>query len=1499
MNYNEANHYEANHYKHKKYRLINTYDTSSDVLDIKTYITHRCFKLDNHKIDDEFYLYESGRGDYDTDKIFFQYSVLNLYKVGETYTFDITDERDNLMFLSNHKDIRLAAPISFKESSDQVKIDLEVEELDLDLNRIRFKNTSRQKEVPEEVDYSVFDEKVDYKFEIEKSFFNKYNNLNMIVSYKNESYFINIPSHFSTVEFKSPVLAHIASSKDGTEKYIRLSRKYISDTLYNIGEKYTFTIVSQIQDFENGLSYWTVKDSYGNSNRYYPEGDLTFDSELAKLGEGDEIELVVRSITDKGHVKLISEVKDWDEGSYLVEEVFEAIGFSDQEDEYFFKYVDVIGDNDDDDDDESIENSYLDQYNEGNNLWVFSYLSFLDSEIYNELDKGSYDTAKTLIQIYLNIERWILEGSDYLTNFSSFKVSNIIEMAEGKILKLEATLTAINIFLDGEDSEFIEELNKTLNRTPYLSRDKREVLKQFLSISQYFIGDSDFKKLSDTIFLLIERNLISDEDRLDYIYSISSFIYRIRQRLTELMTDDEVVQERSKELELLISFNYLLVYLQVFNKNHGKAMIASVNLLRNLSLYYDKVEFLDLAVKLILHSGYIEPNVFKHKNIFDLDSSHLDDISIFNYEDEYEYRNAGEILNLAGDFIVIPKNLYTKKRNSHLKTLAKLGDFDLFIKSYYDLDLIDGNEKLNIVLENVIQTVKHDSTSSESEINTIQFQELEISLEKTYSGIVKSIPSKAFYCYITCIIDGVQKDTLLHMNNFHKNKIGGYIEDFIEVGDEVNFRITAVEGDRITTSPSFLINDHAEFVLNKNEEHFGKVLEVHKEYSRLLTNEGLVVTIFDTSFNVDDILKLKLTEYKEDNHTFISHDYKISDKVIAEDKRELVRKYLMSLGVLIPIEKQDNLKNRLHSKSTTTISTKKNNQDLRYRSVTLIHCLEQRLKYVSEPKELALNYLFIISIAGVVKHHKSYEYSNKLNNLTEIIGFEYSNDIELLDTVLLEEFVDKNNLIKLKEENSTIELLKYMGADLIDLPVNINPSSPQYKLKKLIEAVNLLKSYEIEGKFAEMLRGIVVHELYSTTLKINRENIKGLDSVLTDDLGIEVEKPKRVITNLGAESKYKEFKSSLFHSASREQQIDVVLRTICGFLNAYDGKGSLFIGVDDSGEIIGLKEDLRFNENINTLDKYLNHLQSKIAKAFPKEINALLDYKFSKSNNLNYLEIIISSHNKPISYKDEFYQRQGVQTRILKGEDITDFILRKSNNITTVSKPLMTQEDISPGLENRENDESRDKSINKSMKSLGKQEEIDFYEDLKQEGEFQFTDYNVSDDNLLGYLYIYHDNTYAISATKKEQYRFEVPITEKYRFGHLLFCYDNACVNKVDVRSIINKSFNMLYMNAVSNQGKLMRIIKSLPSEQIGIETKRFNKNYVKLYDIDKISEHRIIGLKGNCIVQEDFDEVVGYYHDESLPEKLDVFKRESRQGFGGETSRYLEEYKLLLDTFK
>ena len=1509
MNNNEKS--KKKHSKHRKYQLLEHFDTYSQVLDIVDDVTYICFKLDKHEVGDEFYLYEQARErrDFGREKIIFNYSILNDYKENDIYTFDIEEEKDGLLLVSNHCHLTHAVPAYFKKTPSQRVIDLEVENLDLDTNRLQFK---RKPEFKLEITYSLddFEKGVDYEFEIKKYFFNKKRNLVLIVANNNKNYYLNPPPHLSQVSFKSPVIANVVDGENGTEQHLRLSRRYLFESLYIVGQKYDFKIVNQIENCKSGISYWTVAGEHENRIRYFPEADLTFNDEIAKLREGDTIELTVLSISDKGNVKLISDIKNFQDNNYLVEDVFEAIGYANQEDRYFFKYANVLGVNDEEMQDADC--SFIEQYNQGNNLWVFSYLSFLDDEVNNDLEAGEFEKAKRLIDIYINIEKWILEGSDYLTNFSQFKIDGIIQKAEQKIVTLKASLAAIDLFLNGKDQEFINKLNVSLTRTPYLNNEKKEVFKQFLNISQYFRDEVEFVELSNTIFLLLERNLILEDDRWIFINSINAIIYRIKGKINELLLED-VEHEKTKELKQLITYSYLLLYFYIMEGGNFQACLTSINLLRNLSLYHNKQDYLDLAIELIIHNGYIKPSIIRHKDILGIDFNELKKICVYDDSKMMTLQNAGNILSFDGSVSIVPKNLLLMgNRRCRLKTLAKLGDLDLYVKSHFNLDIIDQNDEKDVVIERVIKTIKHIYINSDYDLNVLSYRDLDISFDEIYSGRVKSIHHKGKYCYLSFEVDGQILDTLLHMNSFNKNRLAGNMNDFLRVGDLVQFKIDKVYDEKITISPISFIYDYADRVVSEDRVLYGQVM-LKPRYSdcKVMTTNGMAVSLVNSNYEVGQVVKLKIADIKENSHWHVAYWHELCDKEITVDSAAVFRDYLIATGMLIPNEKGAIASNSETDwiKRTGYINADDNSRELRVLSSILIHTLEHRLNYIVEPKEIALNYLFIITLSGVMKHPKSFEYSNKLNNLAKIVRLEFAKDMELLKTELDEGYLKEDTYQELDEVNSTMEMLRYMNTDLIELPLNIQPSSPQYKLKKLIEAINLVKTYELGGKVVGVIKNLIVHELYNT-LKVSDNSIKELQSILSDEHEVEqIEKPKRVVTNLGAESKYREFKTTIFHSASDVPQRDVIMRTICGFLNAYEGNGSLYIGVDDSGEIKGLKSDLNYYENVNNLDRYQNYLQQMVVDSFPKEINTLLEYRFHKSNNLNYLEIIVPCHDKPVTYKDEFFQRQGVQTRILKGQDITDFIIRKTSKYAAATPTIAFQPDAEVAMPQRDKGEAMGLDTDKLNEyvALEKPEVYSLHDSANEKGvgltveTLPYT-YSVEQDNLLGYFYILKDDRYIrymLSKTKIKDYEIEVEITEKYKTGYLLFCYDNACVNKVAVRNIITKSFNTIYMNAISNQGKLMKVIQSLPNEEIGIEIKKLNKNFVKLYNIDNISEHKVIGLKGNCIIEGRFSEVVRYYHNEQLTEELDVFRKNSTQGFGEETTKYMEEFELLKEISK
>ena len=181
-----------------------------------------------------------------------------------------------------------------------------------------------------------------------------------------------------------------------------------------------------------------------------------------------------------------------------------------------------------------------------------------------------------------------------------------------------------------------------------------------------------------------------------------------------------------------------------------------------------------------------------------------------------------------------------------------------------------------------------------------------------------------------------------------------------------------------------------------------------------------------------------------------------------------------------------------------------------------------------------------------------------------------------------------------------------------------------------------------------------------------QDEIRSLASTsIIDEIVEEAPNPQIVkteISNLGKEGKYREFKTSaLFFAGSNgldiEKQTFVIMKTICGFLNAEGG--SLFIGVYDSGDIAGLQNDYDNLQGKGNSDKYELYIRKNIVKYFNKDVNFLIELKFNTFDGKEYVELVIPEYNQPIPLGDDFYQRQGNQTRILKGTDLILFMQRR------------------------------------------------------------------------------------------------------------------------------------------------------------------------------------------------------------------------------------------------
>ena len=111
----------------------------------------------------------------------------------------------------------------------------------------------------------------------------------------------------------------------------------------------------------------------------------------------------------------------------------------------------------------------------------------------------------------------------------------------------------------------------------------------------------------------------------------------------------------------------------------------------------------------------------------------------------------------------------------------------------------------------------------------------------------------------------------------------------------------------------------------------------------------------------------------------------------------------------------------------------------------------------------------------------------------------------------------------------------------------------------------------------------------------------------------------------------------------KESWKDEYLKWICGFANAYGGK--LYIGKDDNGKTVGLK---------NTA-KLLEDIPNKIRDV----LGIIIDVNLHLEKGLEFIEIFVEPYPYPVSYKGQYHYRSGSTKQELKGAALDNFLLQK------------------------------------------------------------------------------------------------------------------------------------------------------------------------------------------------------------------------------------------------
>lgn len=181
-------------------------------------------------------------------------------------------------------------------------------------------------------------------------------------------------------------------------------------------------------------------------------------------------------------------------------------------------------------------------------------------------------------------------------------------------------------------------------------------------------------------------------------------------------------------------------------------------------------------------------------------------------------------------------------------------------------------------------------------------------------------------------------------------------------------------------------------------------------------------------------------------------------------------------------------------------------------------------------------------------------------------------------------------------------------------------------------------------------------------------------------------------TDFGREDERREFKSTIAFPprdkndpASIRRQPDFtkqlrgnIMRVIASFMNAQGG--SLFIGVNDSGDVCGIEGDLpalnydnddKYNGQYKTsTDGYELKLRNAISAVLGEYADSLVTVRFYKvddpansSNQRVFCEVVVKAAGTPVFWGGtRLFVRAGNSTRLLINGDITSFILEKMRN---------------------------------------------------------------------------------------------------------------------------------------------------------------------------------------------------------------------------------------------
>lgn len=457
------------------------------------------------------------------------------------------------------------------------------------------------------------------------------------------------------------------------------------------------------------------------------------------------------------------------------------------------------------------------------------------------------------------------------------------------------------------------------------------------------------------------------------------------------------------------------------------------------------------------------------------------------------------------------------------------------------------------------------------------------------------------------------------------------IFNFFKEGDIIKATVKSVFNKEFDFEKQFVkfILDDAE-ANDFNEDNFAECVIVNKSDNKYKSNiiwiNGYghpIKTFYDDRFDLGSQAYLNIKEINYDHKTIygqiiegpLEKDYTFS---ALEAQEECFRSF-------VDLYKDTKIQN-----SDTTLD-----EPLQPAVMSIIvRLLFDYQKTLLKPSERYKNLSLAMLMATVIGDDDSVAYIEFAKNyLKSLLAFVNDEPVDELLTTTDAAFAGAETT---KLRISIVELLREYGKDGNSPLLNeaIESGKPKIsQLAQLIQSANRMKGILTPGALS-----VIKHEILKA-LSIESEE----DTDLEADSG----------TYIGIESSTMEFKTSVIYEPGKTDipnetaQNFNIAKTVCAFLNSQAG-GTLYIGVNDQGYVVGFENDMRFL-NCSTIDSFIRYVQDML------EMKLGVDTIYYIKIEPAYDNKVVSLHVEPHPYQvveldEKAYIRVNNESRLMPDE---------------------------------------------------------------------------------------------------------------------------------------------------------------------------------------------------------------------------------------------------------